>query len=109
MELWHDTYDQLDQLVRTCPATASSRLIRDELTHTATYARAAALRGLARRGGEEDSLAALPRELTEIASEHARLWRLRSREGGLAHSLTYFQQVLDTFAARTASGVTLFE
>ncbi|MBL9000848.1 MAG: family 20 glycosylhydrolase [Phycisphaerae bacterium] len=109
IQFWSDALARLESLARRIPAEGLSTLVREELTHTARYALTAARRGVARRGGNTAALTSLPDEFRSLAAEHARLWLCRSREGGLSHSLTYFDQVTGSFTAPAAGEVTLFE
>ena len=105
---WFETLDRLEDLARRVPRVGEA-LMRAELEHTAKYACFAAGRGAFRRddaGGE--TIAKLRDALRGIDAEHARLWRLRCREGGLAHSRSFFAQIDGMFAER-GSGVTMFE
>ncbi len=82
-------------LARSVPTTGEA-LLDAELRHTLAMMEIAARRGAWRRrpGGttaEQDAL--LRRAWADLEGEHARLWRIRSREGGLADSLGFFGQV----------------
>lgn len=41
------------------------------------------------------SMSELQSTLNTIMNDHARLWRIRSREGGLAQSLEYYRALLE--------------
>jgi hypothetical protein len=76
-------------------------LIPAEFSHSLNVARFAAWRATARR--EQQTLTPSDRArgrawIAEIIQEHTRLWRLRSREGGLNHSCGYYRQIADSFA-----------
>jgi hypothetical protein len=44
-----------------------------------------------------DDRARLAARLRTIMDEHARLWRMRSREGGLSQSQAFYRQILERF------------
>jgi hypothetical protein len=79
-----------------------SPLVRDELAHTVTLARFACARALARRGHTTSVDLAAWRD--SLAANHARLWRARSRLGGLDASLDYFARI--DVGGSTAGGST---
>ncbi|MBS0195433.1 MAG: family 20 glycosylhydrolase [Planctomycetes bacterium] len=106
-QAWADARDRIDALAKSPPTTKG--LLADELAHTVAHAHFAACRGLARRQGDATELARLASRPHELGHEHARLWRIRSREGGLAHSLSFFKQIAATFSAPAAASATLFE
>ena len=88
--------------------------MRDDLEHTIEYACFAAARGAMRRDqADGENIRTLRTRLASLRQNHARLWRSRSREGGLSHSDSFFGQVDQTLAdARGGSaqhGVTMFE
>lgn len=92
---WRDAEDRLDSLAAAMPTQRCSPLIADELAHSVRCARAALRRGVLRRSSLDRGLPA-PGELhaladmiREVQHHHARLWRIRSREGGLAKSLSH--------------------
>lgn len=93
---WERALTTLESLDSRRPRTGDAQ-IDAELAHTTAYAIAAARRGFLRRrpGGltradKRDLIA----RFSAIAAEHARLWRLRSREGGLSASLAHFEKVI---------------
>ena len=63
------------------------------------WATCAAERALARRAGDRARLRALAPRLRAIADEHAALWRLRCRDGGLVDSLTPYHRAADDLDA----------
>jgi len=78
-----------------------SPLVDAELKHTLAVADFALRRAIARRAAGGLALAekaSLATDLRAIMAEHARLWALRSRPGGLDHSLSFYQKVLDQLA-----------
>lgn len=99
IELWHDTRDRLAELERTLPPV-SDPLIAEELRLTLNIARFAAdhaihhretaLGGPALRAGSP----LLITQLQHIITEHQRLWLKRNRPGGLAHSTSYYTDLL---------------
>lgn len=99
---WEETHERLRAISARLPGGISS-LTRDEMTHTLDVASFAGERGVLRRrqGGISGAdRARLAERLGAIMGEHARLWRIRSREGGLAQSQGFYQQVLDRFGAQ---------
>jgi hypothetical protein len=71
-------------------------LIADEIVHTLDFAGFAAVRGWCRRLAPEDrplSRSELIEWLDELTFEHRRLWKIRSRSGGLDQSCAFFAQV----------------
>ncbi len=107
--LWYETLDRLDSLAARVPACVDP-LVREELEHTVSYACFAAARGAIRRDAPDAAAIARLREhLAAARANHARLWRRRSREGGLSHSDSFFAQVDATFAAAAVHGTTMFE
>jgi hexosaminidase len=110
---WYETLDRLEHLSSRIPQLNDS-LMRDELEHTIEYACFAAARGAMRRDqADGENIRTLRTRLASLRQNHARLWRSRSREGGLSHSDSFFGQVDQTLAdARGGSaqhGVTMFE
>ncbi len=108
---WHETLDRLEHLASRVP-TCADRLVHDELTHAASHACFAAARGAMRRDRPDGSwIDTLRRRLHGLRDDHARLWRIRSREGGLADSEGYFAKIEATLAAPRGDGhgTTMFE
>jgi hexosaminidase len=108
---WHETLDRLEDLARRVPVVADA-LMRDELAHAASHACFAAARGAMRRDRPDGPwVDTLRRRLGELRSDHARLWRVRSREGGLADSDGYFAKIEASLTAPRvdAHGTTMFE
>lgn len=100
---WDATLDRLRALATRIPAGLSS-LALDEMIHTLDVATFAAERGSLRRhpeGMRSADRSRLAGRLRAIMDEHARLWRVRSREGGLSQSLAFYQQILDRFEGNT--------
>lgn len=124
-QLWNETLDRMETLSSRLPACANS-LLQDELAHTVNYASFAAARGALRRDSiDSASLSRLMALLEHIQSEHSRLWKARSRVGGiggLSNSCSHFAKIADSIklmAAMVTSanvdgvkpqhGVTIFE
>ncbi|MEI7657245.1 MAG: family 20 glycosylhydrolase [Phycisphaerae bacterium] len=108
---WHETLDRLEDLARRVPAVAD-RLMRDELTHAASHACFAAARGAMRRDRPDGRWIDMLRDrLGALRADHSRLWRIRSREGGLADSDGYFAKTEATLTTPRgeAHGTTMFE
>ncbi len=96
---WELAAGKIAELGTRIPAGLSQRT-QDELRHTLAYALFAADRGLGRRTGRAGDPAwrsAMRGRLAEITESHRRLWLAVAREGGLAQSLGYFEQVGRTF------------
>jgi hexosaminidase len=111
--LWYETLDRLEGLSQRLPPVRDA-LVHDELEHTIQYACFAAARGAMRRDQPGASqINGLRDRLAGLRRTHARLWLSRSREGGLAHSDSFFGQIDQTLAAATSGasqhGVTMFE
>jgi hypothetical protein len=94
-EDWDEVRDHIEQLAASRPSLPSEQM-NDELKHTIEVARFAAARaaGRRRRGGLTDAdKRTLRDQLEAIIAEHRRLWRLRSREGGMEHSCGYYRGI----------------
>lgn len=98
---WLDALARLESLSSSMPTQRCSRLIADELAHSVRCANTALRRGILRRAsvhrghvpsGELRSLADMIRQ---VQHHHARLWRIRSREGGLDKSLSHDARALN--------------
>lgn len=102
VEAWEQTLATLEALKSSRPPPFSKRgigldsRIVPELDHTLEVAHLAATRGLWRRTGRYSASerAALAGRLRDIITEHRRLWHLRSREGGLEDSCSFYNKVL---------------
>lgn len=91
---WQRLSAELRRHGETLPIIGNE-LVRDELTHTLDVCRLAVDRALMRRGAADvkpRDLAALARR---IIDEHRRLWRRRSRLGGLNDSCRYYQKIAE--------------
>lgn len=89
---WDAARDRLADLDASRPHTGDA-LLDAELAHTLAVARLAADRAFWRRaptGLSDAQRRHLADRLRDVMAEHARLWRLRSREGGLSSSLAHY-------------------
>lgn len=96
---WYNTHENIQRLTRELESTLIEHLpplIADELVHTLDLAGFAAVRGWSRRLDPQDR-PVTRRELLEwiddIVLEHRRLWKARSRLGGLDQSCVFYAQV----------------
>lgn len=77
-------------------------LTHDEINHTLNMTQLACDRGAVRRksGGDQQRFARQLRDRIDvIQSDHRRLWRIRSREGGLEHSCGFWNKVIEATEA----------
>ncbi len=76
-------------------------LLRDELEHTLDLTAFACSRGAARRTGNNQHAEShhLRERIAALITNHQRLWRIRSREGGLAHSCTFWSKIIEATEA----------
>jgi hypothetical protein len=96
VQQWEGVLKRIVDLSESVPAGLNKQ-VSDELRHTCAVARVAAGRAAARRrpGGLEDRFRkVLCERLREVIAEHERLWMMRSRPGGLAHSTSYYVNTL---------------
>lgn len=96
LPLWREAQARIEHMASAVPGGLS--LLGDELRHTASTARFAAARAVARRqtdGVTDSDRARLLEHLRAIVAEHRRLWLIRSRLGGLDHSTTFFDHIAD--------------
>lgn len=97
LERWKAAQDVVADLGRGVPVGAGA-LVTRELRHTLAVAQLAADRAVLRR--ERPGDAACRGELGErvrgLMTEHTALWGERSRPGGLEHSNSFWQKVIDT-------------
>lgn len=99
LEDWWDAVEQVERARATMPRGLAPPL-NDELEHTLNVAQFAALRGWERRrdGGLSTQRRRDLREMVEgLAREHRRLWCMRSRDGGLDHSCSYYEGMARSF------------
>ncbi|TVS07931.1 MAG: glycoside hydrolase [Phycisphaerales bacterium] len=97
---WGLVRERIEALRESIPGEAGS-LLHDELSHACDVGSFAASLAIAREdrntGGQAASATA--RLLRHIMHDHARLWRIRSREGGLAESLGFYERLLGEVSA----------
>ncbi len=93
VNLWEDTLLRITSLARSVPATDPQ--ISQELSHTVEVAELAATIALMRISPETRTAdpRKILRRLDNVISEHRRLWKLRSRPGGLNESVSYYSKV----------------
>ncbi len=94
---WRTALDTAHTLQSTLPPTGDP-LMDDELAHTISYVIFALTRALMRRASDggiipQITLDSLDQQLTSLRNTHARLWKARSRIGGLATSDSFFTQI----------------
>ncbi|MBL8990787.1 MAG: family 20 glycosylhydrolase [Phycisphaerae bacterium] len=106
MELWQDARARVADLATSVPDGAGP-LVSAELRHAAEVMRFAADRAVLRRSGGDHGAArlALRERLAELIGEHRRLWLVRSRPGGLEHSVGFYRSVRDDLADERAGPV----
>jgi hexosaminidase len=95
LNMWHEAAERLHDCRVKLAHTAASPLVRDELAHTLDCATLALTRAILRRKETATSaeIAALTPQLHHIMREHARLWAIRSRSGGLEQSLQFYRTI----------------
>lgn len=86
---WEAAFGRVRELAGCVPGSGDDPLSR-ELRHAAACCAFAAGVGVKRRGGSGVGLAA---QLEEIIREHAALWALGSRPGGLRESAAYWESL----------------
>lgn len=91
---WREAVARARECESRVPA-AASKLVRDELTHTARTATALLERALARRGLLSQDAGLLRARLGDVPAEHRRLWMLRSRPGGLSQSAGHYERLIE--------------
>ncbi len=106
LHLWDEALDRARTLQNTRPSSGDA-LIDDELEHTIAYVMFALLRACARRHALNGyipnvTLAELDTQLTSLRANHARLWKVRSRIGGLEASDAFFAQIRANLLATPA-------
>jgi len=95
VEDWEEARARVEESAAVRPA-GLNLLIGEELDHTLEVARFAAARGAGKRrpgGLNAESRKDLAERLEAIIGEHRRLWRVRSREGGLEHSCGFYRKI----------------
>lgn len=100
--MWHEAAERLHDCRVKLGKSNASALIRDELGHTLDCATLALTRATLRRKANATSgeIAALMPQLQHIMQEHARLWPIRSRSGGLNQSLEFYRTIGKTLVPR---------
>jgi len=97
VEDWIEARDRIEALkVELEELLVTSSRTHEELMQSVELARFAAERALARRNVGSSQVEFSRKALAwreALKAEHARLWRSRSREGGLAASLAYFDAI----------------
>lgn len=94
VEMWRGVADRLAGV--RVPSRVIGEL-RDELEHALDGARLAAARGVARRyngGLSVEGKRVMAEQCRAVMAEHARLWRVWCREGGLKQSLGWYERVM---------------
>ena len=90
---WQTALEQLHaQKASLVAAAATNPLIAAEVAHTLNLTDFALRRAFTRRF-PFDGATVDPSQWHALKAEHRRLWRLRSRDGGLAQSCTFFDTV----------------
>lgn len=75
--------------------------MQQELAFTAMCARVLCERAAARREGTATHGSDLTSNLLAVRAEHERLWKHRSRPGGMAKSSAHYTRLIDEFGAGT--------
>lgn len=88
---WREALARVEEAAALLQGTRLGKRNGEELAQTVRLATWACARALARRGAGEWIEPQKTREA--IKDEHARLWRVGSREGGLAQSLEFFDRI----------------
>jgi len=91
---WHAAAEAARDLEKARPITGNT-ILDTELAHTARFLSFMTRRASCRRKPSATiaDRAALMRELEDLRAEHARLWNLTARPGGLSDSLSHFDTV----------------
>lgn len=93
-EAWRLAGERVGQAAATLPPGLDPQVER-ELRHTCRWAAVAARRAVARREQDRPALKDLASCFRDLADEHACLWRLRTRPGGLDDSRAHFLSLAD--------------
>lgn len=88
---WRDAMERVEKAGASLRGMRLTARNGEELAQTVTLAKWACARALARRGAGAWIEPEKTREA--LKDEHARLWRVGSREGGLVQSLEFFDRV----------------
>ena len=82
---------EVERLEQNLPARPHTSIIEHETRHVIRLLRAACYRGFALlKGADSPTLATSAHDWDGLMAEHARVWRLRNRGGGLTDSLARF-------------------
>jgi hypothetical protein len=102
LAMWHQAAERLHNCRVTLSHSTASTLFRDELAHTLDCATLALTRAMLRRKGSATTgeIGALTPQLQHIMLEHARLWPIRSRSGGLDQSMEFYRTIGKTLVPR---------
>jgi hypothetical protein len=102
LTMWHDAAERLHDCRVKLGRCSASAMIRDELGHTLDCATLALTRAILRRktSATTAEIRALEPQLMHIMEEHARLWPIRSRSGGLGQSLEFYRTIGHTLVPR---------
>lgn len=95
LEDWEAAVGRIEILSATAPRTGDPQIDR-EIAHTLGVAKFAGRRAITRRARTAFAARPIPELrawVARLADEHAALWRLRSREGGLGESLAYYEAI----------------
>jgi len=91
VEQWRSALEQVENVGRSVRGMKLGPRNAEELAQTVAMAKWACARALARRGAGAWIEPEKTRET--LKDEHARLWRVGSREGGLKESLEFFDRI----------------
>lgn len=96
---WRDVCDKSAHMLTRWRGTQCDPLTHDEVTHTLNMTALACERGALRREAPQSQSSFAKRlrdRVRAISHEHRRLWRIRSREGGLDHSCGFWNKVIES-------------
>ncbi len=96
--LWRESAAAAEWLEAKAPGGAGE-LMQKELAFSAMCARVLCERAATRRERSSATDAELASRLTAVRTEHERLWKLRSRPGGLEKSTAHYSRLIDEFGA----------
>lgn len=95
--IWRDVRDQCARMSSRWRGIQCDSLTHDEVTHTLNMVALACERGTLRRESPQVRASfsiQLRDRIDGIRHDHRRLWRIRSREGGLEHSCGFWDKVI---------------
>ena len=96
--IWSEVADRCASLISTWRDIECNSLTHDEIAHTLNMTSLACERGARRRDpsqSQSEFAQQLRLRINGITREHRRLWRIRSREGGLEHSCGFWNKVIE--------------